>query len=397
MPIPTPKKKGRKLATLTVLLGSITGLICNAEANGAVYNKVLFVGDSITQHGPAVEKLGWSGNWGMAASSQDKDYVHLFLSKLAASQNGTAPETLISAAGGGKLPDKLPFLAQYQAFGADLAIIQMGENDNADVSVEGFQKPYEQILQAVRQANPKARVLCFGVWSPPNGNAKKDAMIQAACQKYGTEFVYLDAVNQDLGNKAASENRFTHAGVNWHPGDKGMQAYAAALWAAFTGTQKAPTATAATANAGQTVIVNEPWDGTSNLTWLPVPNYQTGGGKKYIEVTATETQRQVPHAVELPVEAIKGRKIVVEMAVKADSISPKPKPYNGIKIAFRLTNAEGQINYPQYHMPVGSFDWTPVKWTSAIPDNLVKAQLILGLESVTGTVDFDAVKISVLP
>ncbi len=38
--------------------------------------KVLILGNSITIKEPSAE-LGWSGNWGMAASSKEKGYVHL--------------------------------------------------------------------------------------------------------------------------------------------------------------------------------------------------------------------------------------------------------------------------------------------------------------------------------
>ena len=45
--------------------------------------RVLFLGNSITLHGPA-PAIGWTGNWGMAASAERLDYVHLLTADIAA-------------------------------------------------------------------------------------------------------------------------------------------------------------------------------------------------------------------------------------------------------------------------------------------------------------------------
>ena len=48
----------------------------------AVYDfRILFWGASTTKHPPA-EDIGWSGNWGMAASAEENDYVHKLVSYL---------------------------------------------------------------------------------------------------------------------------------------------------------------------------------------------------------------------------------------------------------------------------------------------------------------------------
>ena len=360
-------------------------------AGGTVYRKALVVGDSITSHAPA-EQLGWTGSWGMAASSQDKDYPHLFLARLAQAQNGVVPEAIIGGGGGGKLTSKLTELEKYKAFAPDLAIIQMGENDNTDVTVEGFQKPYEQILEAIRAGNPKAKILCLGVWGPPSGNAHKDGMIQDACKKFDATFVSLQAANEDPLNRAEAEKRFTHQGVNWHPGDKGMQAYADALWAAFTGKATGQTVKAA-AEVPITLFV-EKWDGVSGVKWDVKPNIEKTDGKQVLAVKSTDPDKQVFFNVNLPVEKIKGRTLVLETLVKGDSISEKPKKWNGIRIGLQTTNAEGQLAYPQLHLKDGTFDWTDAKWFYRVPDNIVSAKLQIGLENVTGTVYFDALKLS---
>ena len=49
--------------------------------NDAAKLKILFVGNSITKHSPKAD-IGWYNDCGMAASSVEKDYVHLLVKKV---------------------------------------------------------------------------------------------------------------------------------------------------------------------------------------------------------------------------------------------------------------------------------------------------------------------------
>src|SRR3954471_18320610 len=56
-------------------------------------SRVLFLGNSITRHPPAPD-IGWTGDWGMAASARENDYVHLLVDRIAEAAGGR-PEVMI--------------------------------------------------------------------------------------------------------------------------------------------------------------------------------------------------------------------------------------------------------------------------------------------------------------
>lgn len=389
----------RLFTTALRLIMTLTACVSLTGTASAV-DKLIVLGDSISKHGPAVEKLGWSGNWGMAASSEDKDYVHLFLAKLAAAQGGKAPELIIFAEGGGTVTGKATVTDKIRAVGADLAVIQLGENDK-DPTEASFKVPYESLIVALKAGNPNARVLCFSTWGPPSGNAVKDAMIRDLCQKYGATFVNLATANRDPLNMAGAEKRFTHNGVNWHPGDKGMQAYADTLWQAYTDPATAAAvdaaAVASTTKITPQVVATEKWDGLSNFKWTPAVVSEELDGKKVVKITSTDADKGVIYRTDFDPEKFKKHTLVLTTRIKGENISEKPKSWNGVKLMLLLQNAEAVMDYPQAPTSVGTFGWTEVKWRWRVPDNIVSAKLAIGLEKVTGTVWVDSIELSVEP
>lgn len=206
------------------------GMVCAAEVPKGEFNKILFLGNSITLHGPS-KKVDWSGNWGMAASALDKDYVHL-VTKALAKKDGSAPEMLVKNIAAFERQyaayDAKDLLKETIPFQADLIVIAVGENVptlGTEEAKTQFKDGLVKVLKGVRaDRNPVIIVRsCF--WA----NAAKDEALKKACQEVGGIYVDNSALGKDEKNFASAERAFKHAGVAHHPGDKGMQAIADAI------------------------------------------------------------------------------------------------------------------------------------------------------------------------
>jgi len=104
-----------------------------------------------------------------------------------------------------------------------------------------------------------------------------------------------------------------------------------------------------------------------------------------VEQTTTKTFR-------LPVEQMRGWTVRGSALVKAENVTAKPNPWNGIKFML-IIETSGDKSYRQAPLDVGTFDWKRTTFTVRIPTNATTVTLALGLEKVTGNVWFDAVKI----
>ena len=208
----------------------LTLLFVCATVHASAQTKVLFLGNSITKHGPKAD-IDWSGNWGMAASAEANDYVHLVIKALT-EKAGAAPEVMVKniadferAYSGYDIAAKLKEAIEFKA---DLIILAIGENVPGLKTAEDKTKLQASIttLLSALKGERKPTILvrsCF--WA----NAAKDEALQLACTTVGGIYVNIGSLSKDESNYARSERPYKHAGVANHPGDKGMAAIAAAL------------------------------------------------------------------------------------------------------------------------------------------------------------------------
>lgn len=196
--------------------------------------KVLFLGNSITLHGPAPQ-IGWEGNWGMAASAEDLDYVHLLTADIAKAA-GTRPQIMVkNVADFERAHANFDVAKEFEkqlAFQPDLVILAIGENVpelESDELKNKYAAAFKHLLKTLKQ-NDRTTIFVRSSFWP---NQTKDEIMRAASADAGVTFVDISDLGRDKSNAASAERKFDHAGVAAHPGDKGMRAIADALFEAI--------------------------------------------------------------------------------------------------------------------------------------------------------------------
>ena len=197
---------------------------------GIKANRILFLGNSITLHGPA-PAIGWLGNWGMAASTKDNDYVHLVLKAISTTAE-KEPASVIASLGDFERQfetyDIDLRLEKELAFKADLVILAIGENVSPLTSEQAkaaFKANVTKLLKRLKEISDPVVVVRSCFWH----DRIKDTLMKQACEEVGGIFVEGGVLGEDETNYARSEREFSHAGVAAHPGDKGMHALADAI------------------------------------------------------------------------------------------------------------------------------------------------------------------------
>lgn len=217
----------RHFSILFILLFSVL-TSCKKERKASVeslvFSNVVILGNSIT-YAPADASIGWNGSWGMAASSADKDYVHLLRAKFK-QQNPKVTVQALNIAAFERDCNTYDFdvnLKIYRNSKPDLLILRIGENVPSTFDPVAFDQRYQALIAYMKTDNPNLVVLSVGSFWPTLGYVN-------AIMSKRAPYISLAPLGNDLSNYAFDTPNVSD-GVKQHPGDKGMQAIADMIWA----------------------------------------------------------------------------------------------------------------------------------------------------------------------
>ena len=204
--------------------------------------KILFVGNSITLHPPS-EALGWYGNWGMAATSAENDYVHKLMTYL----DGKYQNVEYKIVNGWDFEKNFYDLSrvskekykEYIDYDADIIICSLGANINnaSNEDDSGFITNYEfngenykNIVNYFSTYNDAKIIACITTLTRTNTKAEIRKCAENECWEIVdwsdlTDKKYTAA--SDKSSPVFSEN--VNSGVLAHPGNLGMAVMAQRL------------------------------------------------------------------------------------------------------------------------------------------------------------------------
>lgn len=197
--------------------------------------KLMTYGNSIHKHGPA-PSLGWTGDWGMAASSEDKDYVHQLI-RMFGEKYGEENITWVIGSGNSNFEPDLSNGVEGQdwtqylkgltecaaAEKPDIITIQYGENTQTGKpgytgTQNGYRDGFIQFVQMLKKGAPDALVL---ITTPFWGGDAKINGAKAAAAALNIPIAELAPLTTDENEALDGPDEWVQ-GVKIHPGDLGM-------------------------------------------------------------------------------------------------------------------------------------------------------------------------------
>lgn len=189
------------------------------------------LGNSVTCN--EISELWW-GNWGMAATTEENDYVHIVSRWLEGQSEKPVTTTVLDIKKWEVAPDRNAALEDYDKYfneHTDLVTLQTGENITE--GKESLGVDYPALVQRIKEKAPNAQILMLGevLWPKDDIEAAK----HAACDQNGITFIDVsdfraayegDTFRSSLGTQVYGADGNLHAIDNEvvaaHPDDEGM-------------------------------------------------------------------------------------------------------------------------------------------------------------------------------
>lgn len=194
---------------------------CESVVNN--YKTVLILGNSIVQH-PKKPDIGWYGDWGMAASVKDSDFVHRFIQDI----YHVDPAVKV------RFKNIAEFEIHFDTYSLsdldslknpDILIIKIAENvDDAKALKDNFMNYYDKLVKYIAPHKRSIKIIVDGFWS----NKHVNHLIEKYALKKKYSFVSITDLSKDSTNTALG--KFEHKGVASHPSDKGMRMIEQKIW-----------------------------------------------------------------------------------------------------------------------------------------------------------------------
>ena len=188
----------------------------------------LAIGNSLTIH-PVMENIWW-GEWGMAATTKEKDYVHLVDAYLDETYHVSTTAYNFSdwETSSANRENMLSELDPYLSSDLDLITIQLGENITN--GLDTLNDDYTGLVRYVKEKCPDAQIIILDefCWPKPEIQAAQ----KQAADTFGLSYIDLSEIRNDtyragLGTNVTGEDgkwhTITEATVAEHPNDEGMR------------------------------------------------------------------------------------------------------------------------------------------------------------------------------
>jgi hypothetical protein len=208
--------------TVSVIIASFlhSSAVC-AQSNRI--KTVLILGNSIVLHSPKPE-IGWYGEWGMAASVRDSDFVHLLIRDIH-EKDSTVVVKFSNIAEFERNFDSFQFSDLDSLINPDMLIMKISENvDDAKAIDDDFTSYFDKLVKHITPENRSVRVIVDGFW--------KKECVNRFIAEYALKNKYLFITTTDLSGDSTNTaaGKFLHKGVAAHPSDKGMRMIEKRIW-----------------------------------------------------------------------------------------------------------------------------------------------------------------------